>query len=123
MYSVFETTFPEELYLLHPKVTVIIPVPWAEVKDEEKILLSKILSAVKQSLDSVVIIQQPKLDLSVFSEKPQRVLCFSPAEGLPKFEALPAHGASVIISLQLAELLLNDEAKKKLWAGLRVMFS
>jgi DNA polymerase III psi subunit len=98
-------------------------VPWAEVKDEEKILLSKILSAVKQSLDSVVIIQQPKLDLSVFSEKPQRVLCFSPAEGLPKFEALPAHGASVIISLQLAELLLNDEAKKKLWAGLRVMFS
>lgn len=122
MYSIFETTFPEELYLLHPKVTVIVPVPWAEVREEEKLLLSKILSAVKQSLDSVVIIQQPKLDLTVFYEKPQRVLCFSPAEGLPKFEALPAQGTSVIISFPLAELLTNDDAKKKLWAGLRVMF-
>jgi len=123
MYSIFETTFPEELYLLHPKVTVIVPVPWTEVKDEERILLSKILSAVKQSLDSVVVIHQPKLDLSVFAEKPKKVLCFSPAEGLPKFEVLPAQDTSVIVSLPLTELLTNDDAKKKLWAGLRVMFS
>lgn len=122
MYSIFETTFPEELYLLHPKVTVIVPVPWTEVKDEERILLSKILSAVKQSLDSVVVIHQPKLDLSVFAEKPKKVLCFSPAEGLPKFEVLPAQDTSVIVSLPLTELLTNDDAKKKLWAGLRVMF-
>lgn len=122
MYSIFETTFPEELYLLHPKVTVIVPVPWAEVREEETLLLSKILSAVKQSLDSVVVIHQPKLDLSVFAEKPQKVLCFSPADGLPKFEVLPAQGTSVIVSFPLAELLTNDDAKKKLWAGLRVMF-
>ncbi|UXE67592.1 MAG: hypothetical protein KA713_03020 [Chryseotalea sp. WA131a] len=122
MYSIFETTFPEELYLLHPKVTVIVPVPWAEVREEEKLLLSKILSAVKQSLDSVAVMHQTKLDLSKFAEKPQKVLCFSPADGLPKFEVLPAQGTSVIISFPLAELLTNDDAKKKLWAGLRVMF-
>lgn len=96
---------------------------WTEVKEAEKTLLSKILGAVKQSLDSVVIRQQHHLDLSTWLEKPERVLCFSPAEGLPKFEVLPAQDTSVIVSLPLPELLTNDEAKKKLWAGLKVMFA
>jgi hypothetical protein len=122
MQEIFESTYPEELYLIRQRVTVVIPVPWSEVKEAEKILLSKILSAVKQSLESVVVKQQPQLDLSVWTEKPERVLCFSPAEGLPKFEVLPAHGTSVIVSLPLPELLTNDDAKKKLWAGLKVMF-
>jgi DNA polymerase III psi subunit len=123
MQEIFESTYSEELYLIQPRVTVVIPVAWAEVKEEEKVLLSKILNAVKQSLDSVVIKQQPKLDLSVWAEKPERVLCFSPAEGLPKYEVLPAQGTSVIVSPPLPDLLTNDEAKKKLWAGLKVMFS
>jgi DNA polymerase III psi subunit len=123
MYTIFETTYPEELYLLRSKVTVVIPVAWSEVKEEERILLSKILNAVKQSLDSVLIRQQSKLDLSAWAEKSERVICFSPAEGLPKFEVLPAQGTSVIVSLPLPELITNDEAKKKLWAGLKQMFS
>jgi hypothetical protein len=123
MQEIFESTYPEELYLIRQRVTVVIPVAWAEVKEEEKVLLSKILNAVKQSLDSVVVRQQAHLDLSVWAEKPERVLCLSPAEGLPKFEVLPTHGTSVIVSLPLPELLTNDDAKKKLWAGLKVMFS
>ncbi len=123
MQEIFESTYPEELYLIKPKVTVVIPVAWTEVKEAEKTLLSKILGAVKQSLDSVVIRQQHHLDLSTWLEKPERVLCFSPAEGLPKFEVLPAQDTSVIVSLPLPELLTNDEAKKKLWAGLKVMFA
>ena len=123
MQEIFENTYPEELYLIQPRVTVVIPVAWAEVKEEEKILLSKILNAVKQSLDSVVIKQQLHLDLSVWAEKPAKVLCFCPADGLPMYEVLPAQGTSVIVSLPLPELLTNDEAKNKLWAGLKVMFS
>jgi hypothetical protein len=123
MQEIFESTYPEELYLIKPRVTVVIPVPWAEVKEEEKVLLSKILNAVKQSLDSVFIRQQSHLDLSAWTKKPERVLCFSPAEGLPKFEVLPGNGSSVIVSLPLPELMANDEAKKKLWVGLKVMFS
>ncbi len=123
MQEIFESTYPEELYLIQPRVTVVIAVAWTEVKEAEKTLLSKIVGAVKLSLDSVVIRQQPQLDLSVWTEKPERVLCFSPAEGLPKFEVLSAQGTSVIVSLPLNELLANDEAKKKLWAGLKVLFS
>ena len=123
MQEIFESTYPEELYLIKPKVTVVIPVPWTEVKEAEKTLLSKILGAVKQSLDSVTIKQQSLLDLSLWGEKPERVLCFSPAEGLPKFEVLPTQSTSVIVSFPLPELMANDEAKKKLWAGLKVMFS
>ncbi|MCE2984004.1 MAG: hypothetical protein LW832_10635, partial [Parachlamydia sp.] len=72
---------------------------------------------------SVAIKQQSQLDLSLWMEKPERVLCFSLAEGMPKFEVLPAQGTSVIVSSPLPELMANDEAKKKLWAGLKVMFS
>jgi hypothetical protein len=123
MQEIFESTYPEELYLIKPRVTVVIPVPWTDVKEAEKALLSKILGAVKQSLDSVTIKQQLLLDLSLWGEKPERVLCFSPAEDMPKFEVLPAQGTSVIVSSPLPELMANDEAKKKLWAGLKVMFS
>ncbi len=123
MQEILESTYHEDLYLIQSRVTVVIPVAWTEVKEQEKALLSKILNAVKQSLDSVVIRTQPQFDLSGWIEKPQRVLCFSPAEGLPKFEVLPAQSTSVIVSLPLPELLTNDEAKKKLWAGLKVMFS
>jgi hypothetical protein len=71
----------------------------------------------------VAIKPQSQLDLSSWGEKPDRVLCFSSAEGLPKFEVLPAQGTSVIVSLPLPELMVNDEAKKKLWSGLKVMFT
>lgn len=123
MESIFGSTYTEDLYLMQPKVAVVIPVAWEKVKEDERILLSKILNAVKLSLDSVVIRQQPNLDLSTWQEKPSRVLCFSQANGLPKFEMLPAQGTSIIVSLPLSELLTNDEAKKKLWAGLKQMFS
>lgn len=122
MQTVFEATYPEDLYLIAPKVTVVLPVPWAEVKEEEKALLSKILTAVKLSLDAVVIRQQPKFDLSTWAEKPAKVLCFAPADGLPKFEVLPAQNTMLVVSLPLPELMTNDEAKKKLWGALRVMF-
>lgn len=122
MQTVFEATYPEDLYLIAPKVTVVLPVPWAEVKEEEKALLSKILTAVKLSLDAVIIRQQPKFDLSTWAEKPAKVLCFATADGLPKFEVLPAQNTMVVVSLPLPELMTNDEAKKKLWGALRVMF-
>jgi DNA polymerase III psi subunit len=122
MQTVFEATYPEDLYLIAPKVTVVLPVPWAEVKEEEKALLAKILTAVKLSLDAVVIRHQPKFDLSVWAEKPSKVLCFAQADGLPKFEVLPAQNTSVVVSLPLPELMTNDDAKKKLWGALRVMF-
>jgi DNA polymerase III psi subunit len=122
MQTVFEATYLEDLYRVAPKVTVVVPVPWAEVKEEEKVLLSKILTAVKLSLDAVVIWQQPKFDLSAWAEKPAKVLCFAPADGLPKLEVLPAQSTLVVVSLPLAELMKNDEAKKKLWGALKVMF-
>jgi DNA polymerase III psi subunit len=86
------------------------------------VLLSKILTAVKLSLDAVVIWQQPKFDLSAWAEKPTKVLCFAPADGLPKLEVLPAQSTLVVVSLPLPELMTNDEAKKKLWGALRMMF-
>ncbi|MFM7857096.1 MAG: hypothetical protein ACKO96_35530 [Flammeovirgaceae bacterium] len=122
MPSIFEATYPEDLYLIAPKVTVVLPVPWAEVKEEEKALLSKILAAVKLSLDAVAIRHQHTFDLSAWAEKPTKVLCFAPADGLPKFEVLPAQNTTVVVSFPLPELMTNDDAKKRLWGALRVMF-
>jgi hypothetical protein len=123
MQTVFEATYPEDLYLISPKVTVVLPMPWAEVKEDEKALLIKILTAVKLSLDAVVIRHQPRFDLSVWAEKPAKVLCFTQADGLAKNELVMAGPTSVIVSLPLAELVKEDEGKKKLWGALKQMFS
>lgn len=123
MATVFESTYTEELYRAAPRVTVVIGKPWEELTEEEKTLLSKILSAVRLKLETVAIWHQPKLNLSAYADKPSKVLCFAPAEGLPKYEVLPANNTSVVVALPLADLLTDDDAKKKLWGALKQMFS
>ncbi len=119
---VFEATYSEDLYRIEPKVTVVIPVPWTEMKEQEQALLAKILAAVKLSLDAVVIRHQPRFDLSAWAEKPAKVLCFAQTDELPKFEVLRAQNTAVVVSFPLPELMTDDDAKKKLWGALRVMF-
>ncbi|MFM8912785.1 MAG: hypothetical protein ACKOE6_07720 [Flammeovirgaceae bacterium] len=123
MQSLVEATYSETLYRITPRVTVVIGTAWPTLGEAEKTLLTKILSAVKLSLDSVTIRYQQKLDLSAWAEKPAKVLCFTAADGLPKNELLPAGQSAVVVSLPLAELVADDDAKKKLWSALKQMFA
>ncbi|HCW06004.1 MAG TPA: hypothetical protein DGG95_01420 [Cytophagales bacterium] len=120
----FESIFSEQVYTARHSATVILSQPWAEITTEEKALLSKILSAVRLSIDSVNIKQQSFFDLSVMKINSSKVIYFGNAvPGLTYYDHFQANGVSVVMSEKLSDLLINDEAKKKLWLALKKQFA
>ncbi len=122
--SVFKIVYPEAIYSVLPPVTIVIGIPWSEIKEDQRQLLSKILQAVRLTLESVKIICQPSFDLSLFSEKPQRMIAFiAPPKGLALYEVIAAGEASVVFSDALATLNTDEAAKRKFWNTLKGLFS
>jgi len=120
----FESIFPEGLFVISPSPTIILDQPWENITAVEKTLLEKILAAIKQSLNSVAIQYQDSLDLSVWVEKPQRVIYFGkPVKGIPLYEAVEANGVTIVASQSLTDLASNEDARKKLWQALKKQFS
>lgn len=116
--------YTEELYSIAAQPTVILTKPWAEVQPAEREQLSKILTALKLSLERVTILYQAKLDLAALIIKPERVIYFGPLPaGLTHYEFMEAQGIALVASEGLDQLLTNDPARKKLWAALKQLFS
>lgn len=124
MIDTLNTLFTEELYQIRPLPVVIITKPWPEVQPAEREQLSKILVALKLSLDSVTVLHQSKLDLAALTTKPERVIYFGalPA-GLTHYECIDAQGIALVASEDLSQLITNDPARKKLWTALKQLFS
>ena len=119
-----DTLFSEGLFLVSPSPTVILDQPWAHITPAEKTLLEKILTAIKQSLDTVSIRYQDSLDLSTWNQKPQRVIYFGkPVKGVPLYETVEANGVTIVASENLSHLSTHEEARKKLWSALKKQFS
>jgi hypothetical protein len=122
--SSFSVIYPEETYQVPLPVTVLIDTPWSELPEELQVLLNKILQAVGQSMASVRILQQATADVSTLVEKPQRVIAFvPPAKGVPLYETVEAGGCKMLFSDPLEKLAGDDASKRKLWNGLKSMFS
>ncbi len=119
----FESLYTEELYHPAPKTSVVIATTWNKISEEERQLLAKILGSVKLSLESVRIIEQAQLNLSTWIEKPEKVICFSPAQSaLTKYEVIEAEGTSLVLSNSLIELIPDDASRRKLWLALKQLF-
>jgi len=122
--EIFETTFSEDLYLIPPPPTVVIPTQWKDLSEQELTLLSKILESLKLSLSSVRIIEMPSLDLSQWNEKPSRLIGFGcTAKGIPLYEVITTPQTQLVLADTLAVLNGNDDFKKRLWACLKQLFS
>jgi DNA polymerase III psi subunit len=94
------------------------------ITSQEKVLLEKILTAIRHSLNSVTIKYQKSLDLSVWSEKPSHLIYFGvPVNGVPLYDLVQANGVSIVASERLQNLGANEEARKKLWQVLKKQFS
>ena len=120
----FESIFSEQLFSVAVAPTIVINQPWEKISHEERNLLSKILGAIRLSLDSVSIKHQPTLDLSAWIEKPKHLIYFGePVKGLQPYEVVEANGVSIVISESLSSLLQNDPSRKKLWQALKKQFS
>ena len=123
MENVNEYIFTEEVYQLTAKPVVVLNKPWREVSPEESSLLSKILAAIKHSLDSVNMVYQSQLDITQFSFKPDAVICFgSGAKGLALYEPIEANQVSIVLSESLTDLLKSEASRKLLWQALKRQF-
>jgi|SRR6478736_9453166 len=120
----FESLYPEGLFAISLPPTVILDQPWQAISSTEKTLLEKILTALKQSLNSVTIHHQDSLDLSVWVVKPKHVIYFGrPVKGIPLYEVVEANGVSIVASESLKDLSCNDDSRKKLWQALKKQFT
>jgi hypothetical protein len=121
--SLFKSTFNEEVYDIAIPLTVVIGVPWENLKDEHIQLLSKILVAVGQSLSGARIIHQDPLDMSAWGEKPGHTIAFIvPPKGLASYEVITTAAGTVVFSEPLEILHADDAAKRKLWGTLKTLF-
>jgi hypothetical protein len=121
--SPLESLYTEELYQLPGKMLIVLPRPWEEVTEDEKILLSKILGAVKLSLASVQIVTRQEFsatDFDIFS--PRCIIAFgSNLKGsLNKYEIINTGNSAVILADELRQL--NDLTKRNLWLALKQVF-
>ncbi len=122
--EIFETTYPEEIFLLKHQPVVIINEPWEKLGAKEREQLNKIITALRLSVDSISILSNPILNIASLKGKAERVIYFGelPA-GVARYEVLESEGVSFICSESLTELVTNDSAKKQLWIALRILFS
>jgi len=122
--EIFATTYQEEIFQFKPKPIVVINKIWEQVGEKEEELLSKIISALKISIDSITIVSQPTLTITSFKGKTGKLIYFGdlPA-GVSRYEVLESEGLSFICSESLSELIDNEPARKQLWLGLRRLFS
>ena len=121
---VFDSLFSEQLFAVPVKPTIVVNQSWENIGTDERVLLTKILGALKLSLDSVKVISQPSLDISSWTEKPKHLIYFGPpVRGLVQYEVIEANGVSIVASEGLKDLLQNDAARKKLWQALKAQFS
>ena len=122
--TTFPTIYPEETYVVPAPVTVIIDIPWSKLPEELRLLLNKILQSVGQSTSSVRILQQATADVWTLIEKPSFLIAFvPPAKGIPVYEAVEADSCKMLFSDPLEKLAGDDTSKRKLWNGLKAMFS
>lgn len=118
-----ENTFQEELYVIPSKPVVAIPSLWDAIRENEKILLEKILASARLTPNHVSIISTSKLDVVQWKDRPSRVIAFGiDAPGLSKHDLIEIQGIKLIVATSLAELDTDNEAKKKLWNSLKQMF-
>lgn len=121
--SPYSSPYSEEIYRIDSPVLVIFDTRWAEVSPEARELLSKILSAVRLSLDSVRIVYQESLDLSAFPDTPPRVIAFVKApKGVAINEKISTAKTDMVVAEPLASLLADEAAKRKFWAALQTLF-
>ncbi len=122
--EVFGTIFQEDIFQIKPKPIVVINEEWGKLGDKERELLSKIIAALKISLDGIIVLSRPQLDIPAYVGQTNQLIYFGelPA-GVSQYEVLQSGDLSFICSASLSQLLDNEPARKQLWQGLRKLFA
>ena len=119
-----EELYQEELYRFSCDTLVVIPKAWKDIEPEDKVVLEKMLRAVKVGLAGAHIIHEPHLTTARLAQlDPRRALVL-----VATFDEPIADGEVAILgntSLVRAAPLdkLDDGAKQVLWSALKTMNS
>lgn len=118
--AAYEFLFQEDLYQVTNPVLVLLDKPWDEVRDEDKVLLTKILSSIKLSIDQVQIMHANETSVAALSTyQASKIISF----GVPLLDSNERYKkhqigtSSLILSDSLQQL--DDVSKKSLWAALK----
>jgi DNA polymerase III psi subunit len=123
MITVHDAIYQEEVYRFPGLPTVVLPVPWKDLPEDQLALLTKILQAIRLRLEAVRILHQKEFDLSEFDEKPALLIGFvTPPKGVPAYEVYRTSQTAMVFSDSLAVLVGDDAAKRKLWGALKDLF-
>lgn len=122
--ELFEATYPEEIFQIRLRPVVVINEAWEKLGARERELLTKIISALRISIDAVTIVSQPGLDVTQYADKTNQLIYFGqlPA-GVSYYDVLQSGNLSFICAESLTQLVDNEPARKQLWQGLRKLFS
>ena len=121
--STLENLYAEDLYHIPSSLMIVISRPWAEIPEEQKALLAKILSSVRVSMGSVRIVELKAVSAeSLQAFAPEKVLVFgAPVEqAIKPYEKTSLDGMNIIWADDLSQL--DDVKKKNLWGALKQMF-
>lgn len=116
--------FQEDLYLLPSRVIVVLSQPWEAVNENDRLVLTKMLNAVRLNPATVQIIQKSEFDVQDLQPlAPSKVLVFGARiKQSPKlYEFVTINGIPLIVAESLE--LLDDAKKKTLWGALKQMFA
>lgn len=115
--------FTEELYRLPGKVLILLPSPWQSLQPDEEVLLRKIVTSIKLSLDGVQVLHRTETDIdSLKVYNPSHIISFGTklTPNAKLFVAETIEGIQIVQSEALSKL--DDSKKKSLWNALKQAF-
>lgn len=119
-----EELYEEELYRFSCHTLVVIPQAWEDIEQEDKVVLEKMLRAVKVGLAGAHIIHAPHLTTARLAQLDPRyaiVLGATMDEPIADGEVATLGNTSLVRAASLDKL--DDTSKQVLWSALRKMYS
>jgi len=116
--------FQEELYQFDSPAVVILGRPWHGILEEHRLLLAKILSAIKLNIESVTIVEMGRIEqASLAGLNSRKILVFGSVvvPEIPAYEVVEREGVLIVRADDFSQL--DDSRKKNLWNALKQMFS
>lgn len=114
--------FNESIYKINANVTVLLSRDWSEISSEERTLLSKILAALRLSLDAVQVITGTDFSFEDWASPPSKLIVFGEAFGLTLYTETTFKGIPTVAAEDLNVLLANENTRKQLWLALKSLF-
>ena len=115
--------YTEELYRISTPLTVVISVPWSQLPENQRQLLSKILQAIQLGIESVRVVHQLTFDLNELPGKPKHIIGFlPPPKGISAYELYRTDQTTIVFADSLDHLLEDQTSKRKLWDALKQLF-